>query len=379
MVRSLSRGQFHVTSAWDGLGPAASAVQDDPLLGEFPLPDEDRDSEYPTETTPEESLEGVVEPPSAPFGAPAEESGADPGAELHRPQEGPTTTTAAATLTSPTVSGTVALEPPQERPLESGPVTLELLDPPDDGGPAPPRAANDPVENGVPTHAPTSPERSESEEAAPPTSPSAPGSDTAPAAAGSSTPAGVDPSRTLVGLLARMWLMRSSGPTSGALSTPPSTPAPSPAAAAALAKDVTATALGSQRPPTLAPAPPVSPGGPAVPSVHSAPPGPPPALPLPNERLPPPLAGPADLDDRWPLSGVGTFLVEVAALAPPPGAPPALPPPSPPATFAASVPQPPPGSLPRARLVFQLVHCPHPIPEQPASRSSCRQRRVGEP
>ncbi len=160
----------------------------------------------------------------------------------------------------------------------------------------------------------------------------------------------VEPSRTLAALLARMWLVRSTVSTRA----PEAPPAPtSPDASAA---------------PPAVPSPPVPAAparvGPVAPSA--LPPPPPPQVAL-APRTPSPIVARTTLrlpdeDDRRPLSGLASFLVEVASN---------LNRPAPPA------PTTPRRSDDRVRVVYRIVHCQHPMPEQPVSRDACRLWRVG--
>lgn len=123
-----------------------------------------------------------------------------------------------------------------------------------------------------------------------------------------------------------------------------------------------------EEPPEGLPAPAVEvvPEEPIVPpSAPEAPPTPSPLEPAPETTLAARvLPRPApDMEDRAPMSGLASFLAEVATFTYSPRVePPAAPP-----------------ALPRPRVVYRIVHCPHPIPDHPVSRSSCRQYRVGEP
>jgi hypothetical protein len=186
-----------------------------------------------------------------------------------------------------------------------------------------------------------------------------------------STPASPpEPSRTLLGLLARMWLLRAASATSGglALAQPPAPSAP-PASSGAPAP------LAPSAPPSVPPKPPVavappppapvpSPSPRLEPVVPVAPPPPTPAPP------PSPVPEPAsrdrpwpylpDLDDRHPVSGLASLLAEVAE-----------------ASHPSSPPEPILTASMRPREVVRLIHCRHPIPERPVSRDTCRQPRVG--
>ena len=343
MVRSLAKGQFHVTSAW---GETALALE--PTFLEPPLLEEEGGDDFPG--IPDvESSEGV-EPPT----------------------EGPMP------------------EAPEREPAPIEPERFPDLGSPDDRYPASP-----PVELPAPVAAPAEPE------SPPPSTPEEERKEAPPSPAPRS-----DPSRVLVSLLARMWLMRSNLTPAGGVALPsaPPLPAPVPPAPALPAEP-------APDHPAVEPGPPPPAGGPSSSELTPGPPSPDvpslahdhvaPALPsLPAEEPPrpatplptlpvsgpppgPPLEPaprlpyeprPGDVDDRRPVSGVASFLVEVAAashpaLAPPPAVPsPAMTTPPPTA--------PPPVPFPRPRMVYQILHCPHPIPERPASRSSCRQHRV---
>lgn len=173
-----------------------------------------------------------------------------------------------------------------------------------------------------------------------------------------------EPSRTLAALLARMWLVRSAVLTNGSSrltlpSTPGATPppgSPSPAGKAPPAPPVPV-------PPSAPPTPTQTPAVPVLPQ--------PPASPTPPE---PPMTAPRarawlhapDEDDRHPMSGLGTFLVELALASRPPA-----PPPAPPAIPAAPIPA---GQL---HFDLHIVHCRHPEPVRPASRDSCHLWRYG--
>ena len=173
-----------------------------------------------------------------------------------------------------------------------------------------------------------------------------------------------EPSRTLAALLARMWLVRTAARTNGSLALPPTerpTP-PSPSAPPGIG-------------PADRPAPPRAPASfPPAPAVPPAAPPPEPIRPVPAVPSPTPPSAPAgptlrlplhfpDEDDRHPISGLGSFLVEVANVQRPPQGEPAPPPPV--------------AHGGRLRLVYRIVHCPHPIPEKPPSRDSCHLWRFG--
>jgi hypothetical protein len=266
MVRSISRGQFHVTSAWDGyaaLGGSEteevivpSAMEEEPDLTDL-LDDAPREPEPRESPEPDPRPSFCYEPPG-------------PGLEPVRP------------------------DPPDrlDTPLLGPPASAAVF-----------VASRDPV---PPVHV------------APPSAVIAPG------------PA--DGSRTLVGLLARMWLLRTTTGANGGTAI---------AGPGLLAIDSTA-----------APVPP--------------PPAAPPAPPTPSASL---EAGPRaerstllapDLDDRRPLGGLATFLVELAEVSHP----------------TTPVVAPTNGGL-RPRVVVRLLHCGSHVPERLVSRDSCRQPRVG--
>jgi len=175
------------------------------------------------------------------------------------------------------------------------------------------------------------------------------------------------PGRTLLGLLARMWLMRSSAATSGGLTL--ERPAP---AAPSLEPPPESPPAVTQPPPeppseeaVPAPAVPIPP--PVVSPEATAPIALPSPLPLPlTEPVPrptlrePPSELPPDVDDRHPVSGLASLLMEVAASS-------RMLPTSGPETTSAA----------RTTVVVRLVHCRHPIPDRPVSRDACRQPRVG--
>lgn len=231
----------------------------------------------------------------------------------------------------PTIGGGTFRRP--VGPLPVPPAPAEAVPPPPAPLAAPTEASTDRADR--PPHAPSPPP--EPATAAPP--------------AESRPEPATDPSRTLVGLLARMWLLRASNSTAGGLtlSPPPAPPTPAPSAPA------TPSPLPEPTAP-VPPPPPVPPAAPAPPPESR-----PPLLP------PTPVAPPADVDDRRPLSGLASFLVEVAGLAHPAPAPPLSPIPTPLAEVASE----------RATVVVRLVHCHHRIPERPVSKDACRLPRYG--
>jgi hypothetical protein len=220
----------------------------------------------------------------------------------------------------------------------------------------PPEESHEPSLEPVPTPTPAEPiPLGPGRAPAPEILPSAP-AETTPSGPASGEPT-TDPRRTLVALLARMWLVKTSPATAGGITLAPPPPTgeqTSPAGAPAV--------------PGSAPAPPpAAPASPAAPLVTPAPtvPLPAPALPVettPYERTPARLP---DVDDRRPLSGVATFLVEVADLTHPP---PRLQ--APPAPVGAAIP----GA--REHVVVRLIHCHAHVPARPVSRDACRRPRL---
>lgn len=143
------------------------------------------------------------------------------------------------------------------------------------------------------------------------------------------------PSRTLVGLLARMWLMRAGTAATGGVAL--AGPAPA-----------------GPQPPSTAPAPP---------SLEPPAPPQPPPRPTVEEVTPRLSLPPPDFDDQRPLSGLATFLVEVAEIAHP----------SRPRDG---------GGLPglrtlRTHIVVRLIHCRSRTPARLVSRDACHQPRYG--
>lgn len=261
MVRSMGRGQFHVTSAWDGYATLGGSETEEVIV--------------PSEMEEEPDLTELLE--EAPT-------------EPEPPDESPVA------LLSGTVPALSALP-------------KDVLSPPE---PIPPPEAAPPIV--VAAEGP-----SEAEVTQAPRMPPAP----------------AEPpveSRTLVGLLARMWLLRATDGANGATAI---------AGPGLVSVDS-----------TKAPVPP-----PPVPQPPAAP-SPPSGLPtIPPERstlLPP------DVDDGRPLGGLATFLIELAEVAHP------SPPPVPPVN----------GGV-RTRVVVRLVHCTSHLPERLVSRDSCHQPRVG--
>lgn len=277
MVRSMSRGQFHVTSAWDGYAALGGSETEEVIVPseaeEVPdlleMLEEGGPEPDAVEELPDPLLDVVLTAPRAPAPGPR---GGEPSSDPHG-------------FPAPDVSGT--------------PAPIELSRPVPDPEPIPaasPRTAT-PV-------------------------------------------GGTEGSRTLVGLLARMWLLRSTVGANGATALP---------GPGLVAVDSTAAPVPSAPAPPARPVPP-----PPTPTVHE-----PPAVVPPVERstlLPP------DVDDGRPLGGLATFLIEFAGIAnPAPSAPPALP-------VNGGV---------RARVVVRLLHCNSHLSERLVSRDSCRQPRVG--
>lgn len=323
MVRSVARGQFRVTAAWHE-----------------PSPSRDAGPEAEVEETAAENLPALlpptavslrrpslferVRPVSAPPAPPSEEPEAPEPPESAGPP-GPTPVFVGAPrgplrVTFAWPEPTPAPPPLRQEELEPQPTPppVPVLEPPVSASPEPS------PEGESRRPAPATPPASTQEGATVPEHP----------------PETPEPSRVLVSLLARMWLMRTGTAATGGVAIP--APA-SPTVEAA------------------APVPPVPPAA-AARILPPAPTAEPPVL----VREPP---RPPDIDDRRPLSGLASFLVEVADVAHPPEPPP------PP------LPQPPPLAvlLPGREhvVIVRLVHCHHPIPERPVSRDSCRQPRYG--
>jgi hypothetical protein len=313
MVRSLARGQFHVHGAWHELPPRQDAEDDPPpILEEGPvvLSPVVVEVDNPALDSEGDALEPPIELPEAPHGA--LERGAEAVAlPLPAPE--------AIALPAP------SLEPP------SLPVYPEPPTPPG----IPVAVAEGPTEPAPTERSGERPKTAAPSEAAAPSTSS-------------------EPTRSLAALLARMWLMRTANGTSGGvtLSPPPtaelSPPPPSTTPTGAPPSPLPEPSPLASTVPGVAPAAPLAGGpplaGPAPPPSPVEPPSPEPR----HLRLP-------DDDDRRPVSGVGTFLVEVAGVTrptPPEAAPLAL-------------------RYPRVRVVFRIVHCRHPIPDQPVSRDSC--------
>jgi len=434
MVQSVARGQFRVTWAADGLPSIADGDLPEPTFPEtaeglvpedleFPEsvpppledpPDADlpvASPERPKTDAPEEPPAERTEPPPeeapaislpkppapavegerpalAPVGPPrraepepAEATVEPSGQSVRRPPRAPFRVVSSWLELPPLGAIEEEEEAPEDAEEASGPPLVPAL-----------RVLAQPS-MGSPTAPPPPPPPAATELAALTVSPATPGPAPSPPA-----PSQAAPSRTLVGLLARMWLMRATGPTAGglAIGSPPAPSAPSPPSGPGAAVPAPPLAPGpatgppgptapASAEPSLPPAPslptspsvevepslpaPAAPPAPALP-VTDLKPGPtvPPPLPvappLPEVRPPPPVTArrvihTPDVEDRRPLSGLATFLVEVAAFSNPP--------------HAEVVPTAGPG---RVQVVPRLVHCPYPIPERPVSRDSCHRPRV---
>ncbi len=259
MVRSMSRGQFHVTSAWDGYAALGGSETEEVIVpSEL---EEEPDLTELLETVPPELLEPPPPEPTELFPKP------------------------------PAPFDLSRSEPSPAMPALPAPAALALTEGSD---PSPPVVAA-------------------------PENPAAPVLAQPPEA-----------SRTLVGLLARMWLLRSTvGANSGS----------------AIAGPSLVTVDSTRAPATAPPAPP--------------------AAPPPTPPLSPPFVEhstllPPDVDDRRPMGGLATFLVELAEVAHP-----------------TPVPMLPPNGGSRARVVVRLLHCTSHVPERLVSRDACRLPRVG--
>ncbi len=330
MVRSVARGQFRVTGAWNEL---AGAPQGEPV---------EEPAEAPVPMLPPHAELALPSPEATDLADPAPPEDEPPPSPLE-----PASATATDTPPSrpfPRGQFRVTFGWP-EHPPPSSPVRPTGRSP-ETSAPPPPRLSPDVV--AVPTVAPPDAARSH-----PTPSPSAtPATVIAPEA-----PA-TEPTRTLASLLARMWLMRAGTSTSqGVALATPSPPSP-------------------PEPPLAAPSPPMPPPPSIAPALPLIPPElaptPRPSAPelLPTPDRPTRLA--PDDDDRRPLSGLATFLVEVAELTHP--ATPAADAP----TGTGASPLPPPAVLhPREYVVARPVHCHHPIPERSVSRDACRLWRYG--
>jgi len=192
--------------------------------------------------------------------------------------------------------------------------------------------------------------------------------------------------RTLVSLLARMWLLgrARTGPPGIALPAPklPAIPGPSPGSVGGVPTPPARAPVGAV---PAAPSLPTLPRGPlgrggGLPPRGPAPSAPPPqVLPLPGTVPPSPSVGgpapprpsdrplprPVDIDDWHPVSGVASLMVEVASATQglPRAPPPPTPTPAPPAT--------------RAALPARPMHCRHSEGPRQVSRDACRQPRIG--
>lgn len=346
MVRSLARGQFRVTAGWTER-PVASAsgpvvARSGGHAGSPHAPTEDPPEVWPlspparpfTVARPQAYPPGPVPPPQiAPAAAPAPEAPPPPVVEEPRPE-----VVAPATALDHYRPGPLSrAELAAERAVARGPFRVTfawaervwpspapIVEPsvaPPPPAPPPPLLAASPV-------APTEPEPSK--EASDPEPVVAPPPDPTPTPSPPPTGGLDEARRTLVSLLARMWLLRTT------------------------ASSPSGVALPSPVPPVAPVAPPPVPVAPPAPSEPPVP------APLPGaaER---PFPRPTDLDDRRPLSGLASFLVEVAdAVRPPPR------------------PEPAPAAVPvHSLLPPRPYHCHAPGAHRRVSRDACRQFRVG--
>jgi len=403
MVRSVARGQFHVTAAWDAMtlaseptGPdstaAAPAVTD---LLPTEAPDLEAAGPEPTATAPSSAdLSSLDESELEPAGLGSDDPGhlaADlvPSGPPALPATGPEAAPAEPAASDRRTVGSVtpvtaelvttAAGPSAPDLFPSGARTIEptRLGPTDHSWPEPAMVGDGPqLPEPMSTKAPPAETPPVEAKPAPPSEPAAegttalavrrpptivagpprPGSggrvaDEGARVTSAPRPApGTDPGQVLVGLLARMWLMRSSGTVAGggALTAPPAPSLPARTSAPAPAPPLAAVPPAPAAAGTTVVAPQVPPAAPPLAPVES----------LPRELTPPRAP---EVDERRPRSGLASFLVEVADVAHPPQLGPAAP-----------------AALPRVRYVFEIVHCPHPIPDRPVSRSLCHQRRFGE-